>query len=151
MLLQHGVHALILTDRDINKLTEQVQKNAARLVTGDYKLTTSITALVESVGWDPLEKRRQLSQVTMLYKIHNKPVNFSVPAAIGLQVRCRSSSANGHAYRQLGINVQSYGYSFFPRVIRVWNLLPLETVASKSLGQFQGLATTYIRCKPQAI
>ena len=70
------------TDRDINKL-EQVQKNAARFVTGDYRLTTSTTALVKSVGWDPLEKRRLLFQATMLYKIRNKLVNFSIPADIG--------------------------------------------------------------------
>ena len=101
------------TDRVINKL-EQVQKNAARFVTGDYRLTTSTTALVKSVGWDPLEKRRLLSQVTMLYKIRNKLVNFSVPAAIGSQAISRSSRAHGHAFRQLGINVQSYGYFFFP-------------------------------------
>ena len=63
------------TDRNINKL-EQVQKNAARFVTGDYRLTTSTTALVKSVGWDPLEKRRLLFQATMLYKIRNKLVNF---------------------------------------------------------------------------
>ena len=132
------------TDRDINKL-EQVQKNAARFVTGDYRLTTSTTALVKSVGWDPLEKRRLLFQATMLYKIRNKLVNFSIPADIGSQTRSRSQRAHGHAYRQLGINVQSYGYSFFPRVIRVWNLLLLETVVAKSLDQFQGLATTYIR------
>ena len=130
------------TDCNINKL-EQVQKNAARFVTGDYRLTTSTTTLVKSVGWNPLEKRRLLSQVNMLYKIHNKLVNFSVPAAIGSQARSRFSRAHGHAYRQLGINVQSYGYSFFTQAIRVWNLLPLETVASKSLGQVQGLATTY--------
>ena len=124
------------TDHDINKL-EQVQKNAARFVTGDYRLTTSTTALVKSVGWDPLEKRCLIFQVTMLYKIRNKLVNFSIPADIGSQTRSRSSRAHGHAYRQLGINVQSHGYSF-PRVIRVWNSLPLETVTSKISGPVPG-------------
>ena len=74
------------TDHDISKL-EQVQKNAARFVTGDYRLTTSITALVKSIGWDPLEKRRKLSQVTMLSKIRNNLVNFPVPTSIGSHKR----------------------------------------------------------------
>ena len=135
------------TDRDISKL-DQVQKNAARFVTGDYRLTTSTTALVKSVGWDPLEKRRLLFQATMLYKIRNKLVNFSIPADIGLQTRSRSSRAHGHAYRQLGINVQSYGYSFFPRVTYCrLKLLPLNLWTSSRVW----LPPTLEASKPQAI
>ena len=71
-------------------------------------------------------------------------IKFGIAASSVLR-RSRSSRSHGHVYRQPGVNVHSYGYSFFPRAIGVWNSLSLEAVASKSLGQFQDLATAHIR------
>ena len=133
------------TDRDINKLG-QVQKNAAKFVTGDYRLTTSTTCLIKSISWDPLEKRRLQSQFIMLYEIRN---NLAISTNLHrAQTRSRSSRTHSYAYpvpptrnkcTQLGLLILPSSH------YRVWDSLLLEAVASKSLGQFQGLATTYIR------
>ena len=124
------------TDRDINKLG-QVQKNAAKFVTGDYRLTTSATGLIKSIGWDPLEKRRLQSQFTMLYEIRN---NLAISTNLHrAQTRSRSSRTHSYAYpvpptrnkcTQLGLLILPSSH------YRVWDSLLLEAVASKSLGQF---------------
>ena len=46
-------------NKSVNKL-EQVQKNAARFVTGNYHWSTSSSGLVSSLGWCTLEQRRLL-------------------------------------------------------------------------------------------
>ena len=102
-------------DRDINKL-EQVQKNVARFVTGDYRLTTSKTSLVKLIGWDPLEKKHLLFQVTM-YKIRNNLINVSVPSSILSLRRSQSSYSHSYSYRQPGVNMYSYGCSFFTQAV----------------------------------
>ena len=49
------------TSKDVAKL-EQVQKNAARFVTNDYRISTSTsTDLVSTLNWDTLEHRRLLA------------------------------------------------------------------------------------------
>ena len=56
------------TDTDVKKVLAQVQKNAARFVCCDYKLTTG----VEGLGWDTLGNRRLLNQSALFCKFHHK-------------------------------------------------------------------------------
>ena len=50
------------TASNINSL-EQAQKSAARFVQGDYRQTTSSSALVSTLGWDSLHSRAFLPNV----------------------------------------------------------------------------------------
>ena len=48
---------------------EQVQKRAARFVTGNYIYETgSMTGVLEQLKWESLKKRRKDSRLIMLYK-----------------------------------------------------------------------------------
>ena len=93
----------------INKL-EQVQRNAARFVTGDYRRSTNSAGLVHALGWDPLEQRRLMAQALLFYKLHNGLVNINMPPEFTLLNRV-TRHHNLH-YRQLQTNVLSYSYSF---------------------------------------
>ncbi|KAL8574795.1 hypothetical protein ACOMHN_031902 [Nucella lapillus] len=64
------------TAEEINQL-ESVQNAAARYVVGDYRRTTSITALLNRLKWPSLQKRRTAARLTMLYKIRHKKASVN--------------------------------------------------------------------------
>ena len=49
--------------------TEMVQRRAARFVTNDYSHTCSVTEMVVNIGWDTLQKPRDLAMLSMMYLI----------------------------------------------------------------------------------
>ena len=131
------------TDTDINRL-EQVQKSAARFVCNNYKLTTSTSGLISALGWDTLEQRRLFNQSVLFYKFHNGLVNCKFPDQV---TRSTTSFTRSHclSYQQLQSSVLAHSYSFFPRTIRVWNLLPSDVATSLSLNSFKQSAMPAIR------
>ena len=58
------------TKTDIQKV-EQVQHSTARFVTGDYRRTSSVTAMCTNLMWDTLHTRRCIRDATLFYKIHS--------------------------------------------------------------------------------
>ena len=55
---------------------EHIQCAAVRLVHDDYRHTTSVNNLTNILGWDHLNTRRLVSQITMFHKIHYHLVNI---------------------------------------------------------------------------
>ena len=88
------------TDTGVNRL-ELVQKNAARFVCNNYKLTTSTSGLVSSLGWDTLEHRRLFNQSVLFYKFHNGLVNCKFPDSLTRSSTLRSTRRHcGSTYQQ---------------------------------------------------
>ena len=59
------------TDTNTDKI-EMVQGRAARFVTNDYVGKSSVTEMIADLGWDTLQKRRDLARLSMMYRIlHN--------------------------------------------------------------------------------
>ena len=56
----------------------KVQQRAARFVTGDYRYTTSVTAMTESLSWESLQHRRQQAKAIMMFRIVHAMV--AIPA-----------------------------------------------------------------------
>ncbi|XP_060607677.1 uncharacterized protein LOC132759834 [Ruditapes philippinarum] len=56
------------TKANISKL-ENCQLRAARFCTGDYRYTSSVTAMMEALSWDTLEARRQQTKAVMMYRV----------------------------------------------------------------------------------
>ena len=50
---------------------EKVQRRAARYVLNRYHNTSSVTDMINILGWNSLEHRRRTSRLTALYKINN--------------------------------------------------------------------------------
>jgi len=57
-------------------LIEAVQQRAARFVTGNFGLTSSVTEMVQSLGWISVEQHRKISRLIMLYKIFHDVVTI---------------------------------------------------------------------------
>ena len=124
-------------DNSVNKL-EQVQKNAARFVKSDYRRSSSSSNLVAELGWNSLEVRRLINSATAFYKFHYGLVGPEVPPEFALNVR--SSRAHDICYHQVQCNLLQYTYSFFPRVIRLWNILPYNVVHADTPASFRVMA-----------
>ena len=123
------------TNRDTETI-EKVQRRAARFVAHDYKRSTNSQDLVNQLGWDSLESRRLLAQVTLFYKIKNNLIDLEFPSSIQPAPRSRIQ----HAMLQPYSSVLAYSYSPFVRTVRVWNKLSTQTVQAKNITSFKSLA-----------
>ena len=110
-----------------------VQGRAARIVTGDYRTTSSVTRMLEALQWTELQQRRKRAKVIMLYRIANhlvaiSPEPYLIPRGVALINR-------GHDTRFF------LPYSriqlFFPSAIRLWNELPTAVVTASTLEGFK--------------
>jgi len=130
------------TKADINRL-ENIQRQAARFVFKDFRRTTHVSPLVESLSWDPLHTRRLYYQSAMFYKIHNQLVNIQMPSSLHT---VSSTSRHNHnlTYQHPSPAVDAYSYSFYPRIIRIWNRLPAEAVYAPSICAFRIVALNAI-------
>ena len=57
---------------------EMVQQRATRFVTSDYGLKSSVTEMIADLGWDTLQKRRDLARLSMMYRIVHNLVDIPV-------------------------------------------------------------------------
>ena len=65
------------TDTETRKI-EMVQRRAARFVSNDYRRTSSVTEMISTLGWDTLQKRRDLARLSMMYSIVHHLVDIPV-------------------------------------------------------------------------
>ena len=99
------------------------------------------------LGWDTLEYRRLFNQSVLFYKFHNNLVNCQTPSPVKFTDKITSTHGISPTYLncQLQTNVSVFNYSFFPRVTRVWNLLPYGVTSSSTLSCFRRSALPAIR------
>ena len=69
--------------KDINKL-ENIQRRSARFVNkGDYPTTSSVTQMLQELGWQDLQSRRRDLRLALLYKVVMGHVGIQ-PEHVGL-------------------------------------------------------------------
>ena len=61
---------------DINRI-EMVQRQSARFVYNDFTRTSSVTSMLNNLGWPLLRQRRDVAKVTMFFKIINNLISIS--------------------------------------------------------------------------
>ena len=128
------------TSKDIKKL-EMVQHRGARLVTNTpHKRQAgpqaSITAIVNDLGWKPLQECRLNNRLTMLYRVANNLVEVPESHQPVLQSP-QPRRGNQHQFQRLTAEVKVFEYSFLPRTIVDWNSLSASVVAADSLESFK--------------
>ena len=76
---------------------ESVQRRAARFCYDDYRRTSTITSMLQEIGWEDLQSRREQNKVAMMYRIVNNLVE--IPA--DQYLTATSVSTTGHQQRFL--------------------------------------------------
>ena len=122
-------------NKDITRI-ENIQRRAARFMFSDYKQTSSVTSMMDELGWKPLHERRREQRLTLLFKIVNDLV--AIPADQHIRYNNRTSR-NRHS-KQLKVessNSDIYKNSFFPRTIIDWNNLPQSVIDCDTVENFK--------------
>ena len=123
---------------------EAVQRQAVRFIWGEYDRHASITPLREELKLDTLHDRRLMTQCTMFYKIRNQFVNMQFPHCVKLH-NTQSRTEHQLRYNPIQAARNSYKYSFYGRVIPIWNRLPMGAVTAPSISTFQTAALPAVR------
>ena len=107
---------------------EKIQRKAARFVTGEYSWEESVTNMLSTLDWPTLNQRRFVARQTTLWKAINKKTAIPVPPYI----KPSRTQSRGYSHTLLNVSTRtdSYKYSFFPRTVRCWNLLPPPIVSA---------------------
>ena len=120
---------------DVDKLNK-IQRAAARFVTNNYQRKSSVTALIQDLGWTDLQTRRKNFRLTSLYKLLNGlipvPVSdFLTPAGE------RTRGGHKKSFKHIRANT-TLGQNFFLyKTITDWNHLPPAAIESRSIVAFK--------------
>ena len=80
--------------------------------------------MLKELKWPTLQERRYIARTCLFHKAVNDNVAVNIPSYI-----MTPKQLQGRSQRQfvnIGANTNIYLYSFFPRTIRCWNILPIE-------------------------
>ncbi len=102
---------------------EQVQRRGARFVTGRYQRHESVTEMITELKWNTLQQRRFTAKQTMMWKSVNNQIAVHIPDHIHRPTE-QSRGHHSHTYINVRSKTDGYKFSFYPRTIRCWNLLP---------------------------
>ena len=99
-----------------------VQRRAARIVKRDFRFDSSVSAMIESLGWKSLsdrrlDYRRKLFNKFITTDLREEVVDIVIPVS---SVRNLRDKTKKH-YREIVAKTDSYILSFFPRGVREAN------------------------------
>ena len=119
----------------IGKL-EDVQRRAARFVKGQYRRDVSVTKLQEELQWRTLQERRLCARLTMFHKATNGEEVLTLPPTAPPSTGDNRTS-HDLQFTQPRARTETYIYSYFPRTIRIWNILPASVVYAPNADIFK--------------
>ena len=124
------------------RIVENIQLEAARIVTGGTKLC-SIQRLYDETKWETLQKRRTKHKLCQLYKM----INGLTPAYLQhliperVQQLSRYSLRNSQNFSLPVSRTVTYSTSFLPSTIRDWNSLSTDLKNAVSIASFKKTLT----------
>ena len=124
----------------VDKL-ESVQRRAARFITNQphrhSEPVVSVTAMMQDFGWEPVSTRRLQSRLTSFYKVLNH--HLEIPQSYHPDPAQDLQDTRGHdkRFQTYQPEIGAYKFSFFPRTVVDWSMLPAETVHAESTKAFK--------------
>ena len=129
--------------KDIESL-EKVQRRASRLALKQKRGEMSYEDRCRLLNWQTLEKRREFLSLIQCYKIVLGIDSLPFSDFFEL-TKCNRTRAN-HDYKlyvKIAI-VNFYKFSFFVRIVDMWNNLPKDIVHAGSLTSFRNRLKIYM-------
>ena len=121
-----------------SNMLEMVQRRAARFVMGDYSRESSVTNMIEELGWISLEQRRTNQRLATFHKIIHGNLQLDLDKyASKKKTRLRRSHDQQYDVKSNFITTTQLANSFFPDSISHWNKLPQQIVNIKSTELFK--------------
>ena len=113
--------------KDVQSI-EAVQRKAARFVCKNFQRTASVTDMINTLGWDTLESRREKARLKQLNKIIGG--RMAIPHEEYLTPNnTRTRSISSTKFKHYRARTLIFKNSFFPRTIPVWNRTPDSVIS----------------------
>jgi len=120
----------------INEI-EKIQRRAARFVTGVFTREASVSGMLKDLGWQTLQTRRCIARLAMLHKTTNHLTATTLPTYVLPSQRTSLRGKHPCSLTPIRANTDRYLYSYFPRTIRCWNILPVELIQLETSQEFK--------------
>jgi ribonucleases P/MRP protein subunit RPP40 len=106
---------------------EMIQRKAARFCLNRYQKMDSVTDMLQQLNWKPLASRRKASRLAAFSKVFNRDESLDDLSSLVIQAPYNGlRNANPLRIQSLTCRKNIGHYSFIPRSIREWNMLPPE-------------------------
>lgn len=115
---------------------EMVQRRAARWTLKRYHNTSSVSNMLQDLGWRSLEQRRADARLFVLYKIHRGHVPINASKYLQPMTR-RSRHSHNNSFIPISTSTSCHQLSFYPRTITQWNSLPQCIFDTDDLNSFK--------------
>ena len=115
---------------------EKIKRRGARWTTSYYDYRSSVSAMLDQVGWRTLKQRHADARLYPFYKIVYGLVTVPLPDYIQ-PIHRVSRYCHSMTLRKIQISRNYYKYSFFPLVIVQWNALPESVASLQDLESFK--------------
>ena len=113
----------------------------------DYRWRSSMTSMLQDLGWRNLASRRNNTRLALFYKIVHQLV--AVPTDdILIKADSRLRSNHKYKFKTIRTSSASYKHSFYPRTIIEWNALPQNIAEAPSLASFNVRLPTRTLARP---
>ena len=112
--------------KDITKL-ESIQRRAARFTMNDHRRRSSVSNMLERLGWEPLQERRAMACLTIMKKILSGRVAINCDEYLE-RSSTRTRTANSAKFKHYRTNTEVFKNSYFPRTVPLWNGMPDQFV-----------------------
>lgn len=113
---------------------ERVQKRAVRFVTGKYDYQIRSSQIRQELGWKLLSTRRKIIRLKLLYNIYSGNTGIDTNIYIKQPHYHSKRRDNSRKIRPYQCRIKVFKFSFFPRTIEEWNLLPDDIVCAPNFS-----------------
>ena len=127
------------TVSDISRV-EKIQRIAARWCCRRWRNQSHVGDMLEDLSWPTLAQRRDQACLIFFYKIHNDLIEIDKNTYLHLVANprsTRSSAKHPYQYSRPLAYSDSFKFSFFPKLIPLWNCLPIDIVSSETVSRFK--------------
>ena len=106
----------------------------------DHERFSSVSNMISVLNWKSLKQRRDIQSLCIFYKILNGLVDVSPPIClISNQLATRG---HDNKFVHISSRVDAYKFSFFPRIVPLWNKLPDYAISAANFDLFN----QYLNC-----
>ena len=95
--------------------------------------------MLHKLNWPSLEIRRTRVRLIMFHKIIHHVVAIHPLDTLLLPTTTITRYNTSHTYKHIRTDKDSYKYSFYPRTIIQWNLLPIHIHEAATVDAFKAL------------
>ena len=117
---------------------EKVQRRSARFVLNDYRKASSVSEMLRTLNWEPLEVRRAKARLCVIYKETYGLIPTNIACVqTGAPTQLTRLSSRHLVYNRVRANKNGYKRSLYPWTIPEWNSLPDNVRLAPSLDVFK--------------